>query len=432
MLRDSARYSVNNVIMEGGERFALLIDKATGLPDPFTTRYSAVFLRSKGGSVNSMAKAMRAVALALEWAGTRGIDLTQRIDSGDLLTQEETTDLVNWLRLSRRKPTKAEKLTAQGVKPKRRAVDTRNSVPDIVDAETHYARVLDVRAYIAWRVELALHRIPIASGRYRDAAQKLADWKTMIAGQVRSGKLAKKYGLPPELRARFLEIVHPDCSENPFDPAHRYRNYALLLMYYELGLRRAEALVLKTGDLRFSGNQPSLHVHRRADDPDDPRPDEPLVKTAGRLLPVGQNLRQAVETWLIRHRADRTRYPGAKKTPYVFVAENGRPMALRTVNDLFIRIRDRFPEFPRNLSPHMLRHDWNDRFSDLCDAERQAQTTSPVAPDDRLTHAKEMALRNYLMGWKKHSERAATYTNRTTEVQAASLMLRLQERSANG
>jgi len=379
-----------------------------------------------------MAKAMRAVALTLEWAETRGIDLTQRIDSGDLLTQEETTDLVNWLRLSRQKPTNSEEVAVRGAKPKQRAANARDGIPNIVDAGTHYARVLDVRAYIAWRVELAIHRIPIASGRYRDAAQKLADWKTMIGGQVRGGKPAKKYGLLPELQGRFLTIIHPEAPENLFDPAHRHRNYALLLTYYELGLRRAEALVLKTGDLHFSGNQPSLHIHRRADDPDDPRPDEPLVKTADRLLPIAQNLRQAIETWLIRHRADRKRYPGAKKTPYVFVAENGRPMALRTVNDLFIRIRDRFPEFPRNLSPHMLRHDWNDRFSDLCDAERQVQMALPVAPDDRLTHAKEMALRNYLMGWKKHSERAATYTNRTTEARAVELMLRLQEMSANG
>src|SRR4051794_1269495 len=113
-----ARYSVNNVIMEGGERFALLIDKVTGLPDPYTTRYSAVFLRSKGGSVNSMAQAMRAIALALEWAKARGIDLTQRIDSGDLLTQEETTDLVNWLRLSRLKPVKIEGLAVRHAKSK--------------------------------------------------------------------------------------------------------------------------------------------------------------------------------------------------------------------------------------------------------------------------------------------------------------------------
>ena len=129
MFCDSVRYSVNNVIMEGGERFALLIDKATGLPDTYTTRYSAVFLRSKGGSVNSMAKAMRAVALALEWAETRGIDLTQRIDSGDLLTQEETTDLVNWLRLSRRKPTNSEEVAVRGAKPKRRAANARDGVP---------------------------------------------------------------------------------------------------------------------------------------------------------------------------------------------------------------------------------------------------------------------------------------------------------------
>jgi hypothetical protein len=169
--------------MEGGERFALLIDNATGLPDPYTTRYSAVLIRSKGGSVNSMAKAMRAVALALEWVETRGIDLTQRIDSGDLLTHEETTDLVNWLRLSRRTHAKTEGLAVRRAKPKQRVTKARDGITNIVDTETHYARVLDVRAYIAWRVELAIHRIPIASGRYRDAAQKLIDWKTMIGGQ---------------------------------------------------------------------------------------------------------------------------------------------------------------------------------------------------------------------------------------------------------
>src|SRR3954471_8019188 len=210
MIKDPARYSVNNVIMEGGERLALLIDKATGLPDPHTTWYSSVLLRSKGCSVNSMATAMRAVALALEWAGTRRIDLTQRIDSGDLLTHEETTDLVNWLRLSRREPAKAEGVAAQRAKPtKQGLVNTRHGVVNIVDAETHYARVLDVRAYFAWRVELALHRIPVASGRYGDAAQKLGDWKAMIGAQVRGGKPGRKYGLPSELRARFLRIIHP-------------------------------------------------------------------------------------------------------------------------------------------------------------------------------------------------------------------------------
>src|SRR3954451_20057705 len=100
--------------------------------------------------------------------------------------------------------------TPQSRKSQQGLVNPHHGVVNIVDAETHYARVLDVRAYFAWRVELALHRIPVASGRYGDAAQKLGDWKAMIGAQVRGGKRGRKYGLPSELRARVLRILHPD------------------------------------------------------------------------------------------------------------------------------------------------------------------------------------------------------------------------------
>lgn len=414
---NGTRFRVNGVVLGDGERFALLIDSKTGLPEPWATRYSAVFLRSKAGSVNTMSKALRSIALSEEWAELRGIDLTQRLESGDLLTQEETVDFVNWLRLAR----------ASSV-----GQSEASQPPAVVAPDTHYTRVLDARAYFSWRAEIAIHRISIASGRYGDAAQKLENWSRMIGGLVRGAPSRTKYGLAPDLRKRFLEVIDPESPENPFAPANRYRNFALLLTYYELGLRRAEALVLKAGDLHLAGHRPNVYVYRRPDDPDDPRPDEPLVKTASRVLFVGAKLRGVLETWVIKHRSDRVRYPGAKKTPFVFVSDNGRPMALRTVYDLFVTIREMFPEFPRDFSPHTLRHDWNDRFSDLCDDERTAESERGVPADERLTHAKEMAMRNYLMGWKKHSQRAATYTNRTTEARSAELILRLQERSVHG
>jgi hypothetical protein len=61
---------------------------------------------------------------------------------------------------------------------------------------------------LAGRAEIAIHRISIASGRYDDAAQKLADWKRMIGGLVRGGFSEKKYGLPSELRKRFFLDAH--------------------------------------------------------------------------------------------------------------------------------------------------------------------------------------------------------------------------------
>jgi hypothetical protein len=87
--------------MEGGERFGLLLDRESGLPDPWATRYSAVFLRSKAGSINTMLNVLRSIAATEEWAALRGVSLIERLETGDLLTQEETVDLVNSLRLAR-------------------------------------------------------------------------------------------------------------------------------------------------------------------------------------------------------------------------------------------------------------------------------------------------------------------------------------------
>jgi hypothetical protein len=213
-LGNGVRFRVNGVVLEGGERFALLIDSKSGLPDPWATRYSAVFLRSKAGSINTMRKTFRSIALSEEWAELRGIDLTQRLESGDLLTQEETVDLVNWLRLAR------VPSLSQSEEPQ---------PPAVVAADTHYTRVLDARAYFSWRSEIAIHRIPIASGQYGAAAQKLANWGRTIGDLVRGAPSRTKYGLPPGLGKRFLEVIAPESPENPFAPAHRYRNFALLL-----------------------------------------------------------------------------------------------------------------------------------------------------------------------------------------------------------
>lgn len=291
---------------------------------------------------------------------------------------------------------------------------------------THFGRVLDVRNYVAWRCESAIHRTPNGDGRYKDAAQRLADWKEMFKRNVRSGPSKDKYGLTREQRKRFLEVIHPDSDENPFDLAHRHRNYALLLLYYELGLRRAEPLALKSCDLQFHSNMPILHVHRRPDDPEDPRQDQPLIKTAARSLPVGQRLCRAIEDWLVYHRSDRARYPGARKVPYVFVAENGRPLALRSTYDLFVRIRTSFPELPANLSAHILRHDANDRFSELCDEVRREKKSGST--EEHIADALEIQMRNYLMGWKKHSKQAVKYMRRTIETKATEYSLRLQDR----
>lgn len=162
-----------------------------------------------------MTKALRSIALSKEWAELRSIDLTQRLESGDLLTQEETVDFVNFARTT--SVSQSEE----------------SQPPAVVAPDTHYTRVLDARAYLGWRAEIAIHRISIASGGYGDAAQKLADWKRMIGGLVRGGFSEKKYALPSELRKRF-------CSR---DSARAFRK----LCCHSTGRLRVASVMTKPG-----------------------------------------------------------------------------------------------------------------------------------------------------------------------------------------
>lgn len=401
-----APYTLNKLVSVAGERFLLLKDRRTGLPEPWTTRYSTGPQRKK--AVKTIERSLSSISLAMQWANARGIDLEARLDSLELFTSEETDDLIYWLRIGR-------------------ATDRRRRHRATVLPDTVYTRAMDVRSYFAWRAELALHRISVVSGRYGDASRKLEDWKILLGNKIGrgGGSEGAKMGLPEELRPKFLEVIRPDCPENPFEPRHRKRNHALLLCYYKLGLRRAEPLVLKARDLFLAGSRPRIAVFGRPDDPEDPRPDQPSVKTADRVLQVDSVLLQALMDWLIC-RGNRRLYAEAKKHPFVFVAENGEPMASRTVYDLFVAIRTAFPEFGANLSPHTLRHDWNDRFSELCDNVRKEEAGREVDPDRRMTPARETSLRNYLMGWKKNSKTGARYTERSTQAQAQELSLKLQ------
>ena len=176
----------------------------------------------------------------------------------------------------------------------------------------------------------------------------------------------------------------------------------------------------------MAGSRPRISVHGRPDDPEDPRPDQPSVKTADRVLHIdARPARRAGE--MVDLPLGREALSGAKKQPFVFVAENGKPMAGRTVYDLFVILREAFPEFPADLSPHTLRHDWNDRFSravrpSTARTRQERRSTRTSA----LTQAGEASMRNYLMGWKKNSQTALQYTERYTEQRAQELSLQMQ------
>jgi integrase len=83
---------------------------------------------------------------------------------------------------------------------------------------------------------------------------------------------------------RLRAVVEPDHPENPFEPKVRFRNYLIIRLLLDLGIRRGELLGIRVEDCRLGSNG-TVTVHRRPDDPDDPRKVQPSSKTEARLLP---------------------------------------------------------------------------------------------------------------------------------------------------
>lgn len=385
-----------------GERFPRVIDRSGAIAFA-PTEYSVHVLRSRELANSTVEAHLRAIIQALTWAEARKIDLQARFESLDLLSLEEVLDLRDFLRRRVRNNTAA-----------RNAEITTN-----VGSTTYCNRCLFVSEYLCWNGTKYLTRLPAKDAKLPDASRRLRQLRSMMLANLPKRRSLDREGIGEEEQVFFLNAIKPGNQANPFQTRHQERNYALLRLYYETGMRRAEALKLKGEHLiGLGGNHPLVRVMRAPDDKTDPRSNEPCVKTLGRDVPVSVELAAALLRWM-EIRRDPTRYSNTKKTGFVFVARTGRPLSLRTVGDMFELLRARVRTLPSDLSAHLLRHTANDRFSAAVDREQ-------------LTEAQEKQARNYLMGWAKTSDQGSKYTVRHTRQRAQAIALKMQEKSEKG
>ena len=150
----------------------------------------------------------------------------------------------------------------------------------------HYNRCIYFREYVKWRAQHVIQGYRNDDPRFLPARKRLEDFVDSVTVLLPKPRSGEREAISGEAERLLREVIHPDHPKNPFRAKHRHRNYALLLLYVEFGTRLAEALVLKGQDLVLHGSEPGLIVHRRADDPADPRTDQPLTKTASRPLPL--------------------------------------------------------------------------------------------------------------------------------------------------
>lgn len=396
-----AAHRVRIVVCKSGERLPILVRCSDGLP-PFAPNLFAVSqVRGRSRASNTIERCLRSLLFLLAFLELEGIDLEERLASGMLLDPHEVDRLAD----AARRPVR--ELTAAGGAVVR-SLHRRSSA---VSANAAATRLQYVRQYLAWLSSRRLAQLKAVEGR---ATRLLAARDAMIAAinaRMPSGRRdpeRRRMGLTHEEEAELLKVIDPGYAKNPWiQPEVRQRNQLIVLWLLQLGLRGGELLSARLNDLNFRLNE--LEIVRRHHSKDDPRRKQPVVKTHGRALPI-EALADLTEHFVLQVRRS---IPGARRHPFLFVSlRSGVPLSASSLTKIFRELRTH-PNVPARLTPHLLRHTWNDRFSEAMDRKG---TPEP----------EEEGMRNYLQGWTPGSDTASTYTRRHVREKAREASLALQ------
>ena len=142
----------------------------------------------------------------------------------------------------------------------------------------------------------------------------------------------------------------------------------------------------------------------RADEPHDPRIDQPRAKTLARTLPLSPDLIEHLNRYVM---GARRQTKGAGTHRYLIVTHRkgpyqGEPLSHAGFAKVFAALR-RCDPLLEGLHGHRLRHTWNSKFS---------QTLDALPAGERPPQEQEEQARTHLMGWSPGSGTAAVYDGR--------------------
>ncbi|WP_338514980.1 site-specific integrase [Pseudomonas poae] len=205
-----------------------------------------------------------------------------------------------------------------------------------------------------------------------------------------------------------------DFFEEPFaglrqpqDFGPRLRNVVMLRVVYETGMRVGELLSLKLKNFIEAGGGDSayLDIQRNHHDVVDTRLHQPVAKTLGRRVPISESLEDQLKEYRDNWRSEIPRV-GFSDEDFIFVVHRGghrqgQALPKTAFSAGLFNIKQSNPAL-MPVHPHLLRHDWNYRFSKQADSEG-------------MSFEEERTLREQLMGWAPDSPMSRIYNRRHIE-----------------
>lgn len=400
-------YQVVEIWLNGGREKVLVQDRA-----PLYYPNLQVTYKYRNQSPNTQDKILRHIALFHAYLESHSIDLIARLEQRPkaiYLTDTEISRFMVDAHLS--------KITLD---KKYAGVSLLEKAYEFVGSAHAEQRCEAVRDYLDFLYER------LGDDRTREEAA--IDLKKRFNRKIKAARPAWKRtrndeikGLTDQQRASLLDAAHPDSPANPFTTeAHKYRNYIIVLLGVELGLRRSEMLLIKLSDIIWHTNQ--IAIVGLEDESIDPRKAGPRPKTNERMVPLTEQLAWAIRKYVDICRQIKNRVSDAYKHPFLLVAHHrneGQPMSIKAVDGLFLRLGEAVPELA-GIHSHLLRHDAV--FTLLRSMKEELDS---LTAEDRTTRTQKML--TYTFGWTSESEMPGLYGAKYWQEEANKAMTKRSE-----
>ncbi|WP_434666866.1 site-specific integrase [Aeromonas sp. NJAU223] len=396
------KLQIKHFIAQNGERFSLLYNVDHDDPDhaAFPLFYPTAYVTRNllGQMHSSQVEQLQVIKKLYNWAHQErpALDLHHLLLSRQFLTSCQMDSLAAYLLKKDKKGNTVSRL--------------------------RYHRSINVAAeYLAWYATEI-----ISNANSPEIAQAITLMKSALnarcgnrqgsTSRQRQAQLTKK--LSDEARSTLLNLFQNAENgikgETQKDSFHR--NILALHIMYSTGMRIGEVLGLQLQDfITSSGGEPAYLVVRRNHDAiEDDRIQQPVAKTLNRQLAIDDGLSHKISDYLVqRSKISNVEFHDNSYLLVNFMrgSRQGLGVSIQNFNSSLDRLRKKFPTLSE-VHPHLLRHDWNFRFS-------QKATLL------KMNEKEERAAREYSMGWVDDSPSSKIYNRRYIEELAFDIGIRI-------
>jgi integrase len=328
------------LILSSGERLPCLVYSATWLPVKLPTRWIMCHRRLHA-QPSTLRDNLYAISKLYVWAEHKaGIDLEPLLLRGKTLQPRQLETLAAYLR---------ESSPARGQR--------------VVSPNTFNKALYAIEDFLLWTLDYTYSAQPGTDLQgHQMTRMQLTTTLRSLRYPAHSSRRHQPLSDTEVATVRKVLTPQPDHMGNwifphTFGPTNALRNWLMVEMALELGLRIGELLKLRLDSLP-RGSQSLLLVRRHPDDPFDTRRHEPAVKTAERGLPLSEPLRAALRAYVTGN-SPLGRVMG--RSPYLFVTRTGKPLSRGRANDIVETVSHASGIHP--LSWHRFRHTWAERMA---------------------------------------------------------------------